>query len=42
MLWNVGNNCYQNTRKRSTEVHLASIDPRLKVAEPGTAVKMFK
>ena len=46
MLCNVGNNCYQNTRKKCTEVKLFqeadNLDPRLIVAEPDTAVKMFK
>ena len=37
MLCNVGNNCYQKFVRK-----LASLDPRLIVAEPDTAVKMFK
>ena len=43
---NVGNNCYQNTRKKFTEVQhcqeARKLNPRLIVVEPDTTVKMFK
>ena len=46
MLCNVGINCYQNARKKSTEVQLCHeagrFDPRLIVSESDTALSMFK
>ena len=46
MLYSVGKNGYQNTRKKSTEVQLCQeagkLYPRLIIVEPDTALKMFK